>query len=611
MGEAIFGKYRLIAELGHGGMADVFLAVIAGPVGSGFSKLTVIKRLRQNLAEEAEFIEMLVDEARISARLNHPNVVQTNEVGSVGSHYFLAMEYLDGQPLHRIQHRAMQKAKLANDPAHAARRAEAEGGPASTALLAADPFPKAYQYLVIADTLAGLHHAHELADYDGTPLEIVHRDVTPHNVFVTYEGQVKVVDFGIAKAAGRASETRQGVVKGKVRFMAPEQAMGQPVDRRADIYSVGIMLWEAATGRRLWKDLDDLAVVKALVTGNVPTSPRTIDPNVPEAIDRICQKALASDRDERYATAEDFRVDLEQYLAESGQLVNARRKLGACVSELFTDKRAEIRAVIEKQLAAMKSAFTSDVGLVSIPVDTGSSGSLSFPGTSSGAVALSGLSAPVPRAPGSEPATAIQGTGSRPASMPPRRSRTVFAVGAAVLATGAIVLGFRSSSQRAEATPAVAAATVASAPAAPVEAARDVRVKITALPATAKLTLDGAPMTLPYESRLPRDTREHYVRAEAPGFEPQTQTLRFDSDVVVTVALNKVGATAANVTPAAGAGGAAHWTPSPQASRRTPADPTPPATSSAPPVAASAASTAKQPAPKPDIDKGDPWAAGH
>jgi serine/threonine protein kinase len=603
MGEANFGKYRLIAELGHGGMADVFLAVIAGPVGSGFSKLTVIKRLRQNLVEEPEFIEMLVDEARISARLNHPNVVQTNEVGSVGSQYFLAMEYLDGQPLHRVQHRAMQKAKLA---AEAGARAETENGPASTAVLATDPFPKACQYLVIADTLAGLHHAHELADYDGTPLEIVHRDVTPHNVFVTYEGQVKVVDFGIAKAAGRASETRQGVVKGKVRFMAPEQAMGQPVDRRADIYSVGIMLWEAATGRRLWKDLDDLAVVKALVTGNVTTSPRAIEPNVPEAIDRICQKALASDREDRYANAEEFRADIEQYLAESGQLVTARRKLGASVSDLFKDKRAEIRTVIEKQLAAMKSATAMDVGLVSIPADNGSSGSLSFPVKSSGAVALSAPSA------ASEPPTTIQETGARAASLPPRRSAAVFGIGAVALAltAAAVIMGLRSSSSRAEAPPAVAAGP--STPAAPVEAPHDVRVKISAIPATAKLTLDGAPMTLPFESRLPRDTRDHYVRAEAPGFEPQTQTLHFDSDVVVAVALNKIGATAANAPTPPATAATGHWAPPPvQGGRPATIEPAPAAAPNQAPAVTPAQLPAKQAGPKPDIDKGDPWAAGH
>ena len=207
-------------------MADVFLAVQSGPTGSGFQKLMVVKRLRQNLADEPEFVAMLVDEARIAARLNHPNVVQTNEVGELNGQYFIAMEYLDGQPLHRIQHRNAQRQK--------------DGATA--------PFSKDLQYVVLLDVLAGLHHAHELLDYDGTPLQIVHRDMTPHNIFVTYEGQVKVVDFGIARAVGRSAETRQGIIKGKVRYMAPEQAIGHNVDRRADVFAIGIILWEVASG---------------------------------------------------------------------------------------------------------------------------------------------------------------------------------------------------------------------------------------------------------------------------------------------------------------------------------------------------------------------------
>src|SRR5262245_54107302 len=170
-----FGKYRLVAELGHGGMADVYLASLSGPQGLGFSKLVVIKRLRPNLIEDPEFVAMLIDEARIAARLNHPNVVQTIEVGQVGDQYFVAMEFLDGQPLHRIVYRiGKQRTGMSLE----------------------------MQCGILVDVLAGLHHAHELADYDGSPLNVVHRDVTPHNVFVTFDGQVKLVDFGIAKAAG-------------------------------------------------------------------------------------------------------------------------------------------------------------------------------------------------------------------------------------------------------------------------------------------------------------------------------------------------------------------------------------------------------------------------
>jgi len=632
MGEASFGKYRLIAELGHGGMADVFLAVMAGPVGSGFSKLTVIKRLRQNLAEEPEFVEMLVDEARISARLNHPNVVQTNEVGSVGNVYFLAMEYLDGQPFHRIQHRAVQFAQkaaaaAAANAAGSATTSVTEPPPASAAT---DPFPKECQYIVLLDTLAGLHHAHELADYDGTSLQIVHRDVTPHNVFVTYEGQVKVVDFGIAKAAGRASETRQGVVKGKVRYMAPEQAIGQPVDRRADVFSVGVMLWEAVTGRRLWKDMDDLNIVQALVGGNVTSSPRTIDPNVPENLDRICQKALAHNRDDRYASAEEFRLDLEQYLAESGTLVSGRRKLGATVSALFNDKRSEIRAVIEKQLQVLNKRTTSgDFKAVPMPPES-DSGSISMPvlgsGSSSSSSSVS-LSVPDEHA---GPVTSVtdastllhNATGSSSSNGLKRKSGSLksrlpmlTAAGAAAIAIAALALG-RITSAPADARPATATSTSTSA----AETLPDVRVKVTALPATAQITIDGAVVSSAVESHMPRDKRDHLVRVEAPGFDPHVETVRFESDVTMMVTLTKPTAPAAGTSSAvaqsSNVSAAARWVPPPIAKAGAKPDPTTPpttpASAAAPPVVPPPAASAPRKPLKPDIiDKGDPWGGAH
>lgn len=519
MGEATFGKYRLIAELGHGGMADVFLAVIAGPVGSGFTKLTVVKRLRQNLAEEQEFVEMLVDEARISARLNHPNVVQTNEVGSVANQYFLAMEYLDGQPLHRIQHRAMQK--LA--------RAQAEGTPTNpppstadpNAWFETDPFPKDSQYLVILDTLAGLHHAHELADYDGTPLGIVHRDVTPHNVFVTYEGQVKVVDFGIAKAAGRASETRQGVVKGKVRYMAPEQAVGQPVDRRADLFSVGIMLWEAATGRRFWKDMDDLTIVQALVSGNMKTSPREFDPNVPEAIDRICQKALAFNRDDRYATAEDFRIDLEEYLGSIGALTSARRRLSTSVSELFKDKRAEIKRVIEKQLAKLRDAppteSNPDFKPEMIALESGSSGTFQAPPPATPSIPAQAEEGPTSI---TDAATELYTTSKKKPGGGGKLPAIAIAAVLGIAAAGLAVVKVGSANKQ------------------PAKSGEDfVHVSIITNPQNASVTIDGTPLWPPSNAKIPRDKRAHQLRVEAPGYEPEATAVSFESDYTATINL--------------------------------------------------------------------------
>jgi eukaryotic-like serine/threonine-protein kinase len=433
---AVFGKYRLLAELGHGGMADVFLAVQAGPVGSGFSKLTVIKRLRRNLADEPEFVSMLVDEARIAARLNHPNVVQTNEVGEVDQHYFIAMEYLDGQPFHRLQNRAVQRVKNGLGP-----------------LLTKD-----HQYAVLMDALAGLHHAHELVDYDGTKLEIVHRDVTPHNIFVTYEGQVKVVDFGVAKAVGRASETRQGVIKGKVRYMAPEQALGRDVDRRADVFAAGVILWEIAVGRRMWKDKDDVQIVQAIAAGDFPPGPREVDPNVPEAIDRICRNAIRLNPEERYATAEEFRADLEQHLADTGQLVDARRRLPRVVNELFADKRAEIKSIIENQLSLLSAKHSSQLrpvmmGPESMPGSGSSSASSDVVSQALTALEPTALS-PAVMAQGPDSIASAANVASGPtftgvAGEPPPKPRrqAAFVIGALALAAiGALAIGRATSS---------------------------------------------------------------------------------------------------------------------------------------------------------------------
>ncbi len=576
MGEASFGKYQLIAELGHGGMADVFLAVQAGPVGSNFRKLSVIKRLRQNLVEEPEFVEMLIEEARIAARLNHPNVVQTNEVGQVGAQYFIAMEYLDGQPLHRIQHRTLQRTK--------------EGKPA--------PLRQEHQMIIVMDALAGLHHAHDLADYDGSPLQIVHRDVTPQNIFVTYEGQVKVVDFGIAKAAGRASETRQGVVKGKVRYMAPEQAIGQSVDRRADVFSIGIMLWEVAAGRRMWKDVDDLEIVRCLVEGTHPTSPREIDPTCPEALDQICRKALAQNREERYASADEFRADLEQFLADSGKLVDARRKLAPAVIDLFQDKRAEIKGVIEKQLAALDVQASGEFRAVPMPPESVSS-SLHFSQTIS-------RDSVAPKAPLSMPSTAP------PSASSTRHAVTRFATAAIIgaLAAAVAIVAWRFA-------PHGANAQVVQTP------VEQVTARLRAMPEGARIAVDDGPFrATPVELRLPKDDREHRIRVEADGHIPRTELARFNSDVALSVVLQPVPVTAAAAAPNARAGTGAAAPPAPQAAQpnaRVVAAPPPQAPAApAAPVAVEPPHEAPAPPPnempakdkkktKPDLDNGDPW----
>jgi eukaryotic-like serine/threonine-protein kinase len=302
-------------------MSDVFLALMSG--AAGFSKLVVVKRLEPLLAKDAEFLSMFLDEARLAARLNHPNVVQTLEVGFAHERYFLAMEYLDGQPLNRILRKVFQNVDL--------------------------DLPS--QLRILSDTLCGLHYAHELRDFDGTPLEVVHRDVSPQNVFVTYEGQVKVVDFGVAKAAVRTSDSRSGMIKGKIAYMAPEQALGQACDRRADIFSLGIMLWEIAARRRMWKGKSVPQILRELVAGELPQL-GSVAPETHPALLAICARATAHDPDDRFASAAEFRAELdlliEQLEPKSG------RDLGSQLRRLFAEERARVQDLIEHQLGHLR-----------------------------------------------------------------------------------------------------------------------------------------------------------------------------------------------------------------------------------------------------------------
>jgi serine/threonine-protein kinase len=314
--DTTFGKFRLIASLGHGGMADVYLAVVDGRGGGG--ELQVIKWLRQELSGSTGHRAMFLDEARLAVRLDHPNVVQTFEVGEERGEQYLAMEYLEGTPLNRIASRARSK-----------------------------PAPPGVLLRVVADALAGLHHAHELRDHDGSALGIVHSDASPHNIFVTYEGHTKIVDFGIATAAARANEPRSRVLTGKVGYMAPEQARCLPLDRRADVFVLGVVLWEVLAGRKMWDRQSDMEILHRLVDGDLPRL-REVRPDTPEALARICARALAREPADRYASAAEMRREILAYMNEAGLHVSSE-DVGRYVSELFADQQEKIRGVIAQQ----------------------------------------------------------------------------------------------------------------------------------------------------------------------------------------------------------------------------------------------------------------------
>ena len=330
------GKYRIVFPLGQGGTADVFLAVAEGP--SGFQKLVVVKVLRKSLASDADFRQMFLSEARLAARLHHPNVVQTNEVIEVDGAPVLVMEYLDGQPLSQMIVRGRQ------------------GG-----------FTLAMQLRVVADALAGLHAAHELADFDGTPLGVVHRDVSPHNLFVTLEGHAKVLDFGIAKLERSLVETEVGTVKGKLRYMAPEHLAGDRLDRRADVYAAGVILWEAVTGERMWKTASEQEIRARVLAGDLPM-PESIRAGVPAPLARICRRALSRSPADRHATAQQLADELEAAMGELG-LAATHKEIGAAVARLFADVRAETKRAIETKLgrASMSLPLTAVTGTGETP----------------------------------------------------------------------------------------------------------------------------------------------------------------------------------------------------------------------------------------------------
>jgi serine/threonine-protein kinase len=524
--DATFGKYKLLAVLGQGGMADVFLAVLAGPEGLGFSKLVVIKRLRSGLASDPEFVSMLVDEARIAAKLNHPNVIHTHEVGVIQNEYYIAMEYLDGQPLNRIVQRARP------------------GGPVDVNAL-----PLAFRLGIMRDMLAGLHYAHELVDFDGTQLHLVHRDVSPQNVFVTYEGQVKVVDFGIAKARGRATETAQGVVKGKVAYMAPEQAGGQEIDRRADVFGAGVILWELLTGERMWKGVDDVAIIQKLLLDKVQTSPRAVNADVPKGLDAIVKKALARKKTDRYESAQAFQLAIEQYMEAEG-LRCTPRELGEWVGQLFADRRKQTRSLIEAQLSELRAPTASKLRMVELRESGNSGGSSLTPPSAPTGLRLERLDQePVGDDYVSRPDAALarshpgQNAASTTWSGRTRARWAIVGAGALVTAGIAGVAFVRPPAQKKaegitqsastvtpEATPlpSVVVLPTPSVAAAPGE----VHLVLASLTPGTEFSIDDEPKAKgPVALTRTKDDKPHHITASAPGYKPETKTFTFDKDV--------------------------------------------------------------------------------
>jgi len=284
----MLGRYELITRIGEGGMAEVQLALQRGP--AGFEKLVVVKLVHQNLAAQKDFVDMLLEEARMAALLKHPNVVDIYDLGQADGRYFIAMEYLEGEPLLAVLRAGREGKRL---------------DILSTARL-------------IADTAEGLDAAHELRTMGGDPLELVHHDVSLGNIVVLYNGQVKLVDFGVAKASQSVAAPGQPRrVQGKFSYMAPEKLRGHPGDRRSDIWSLGCVLWEALTLKRLFKGGNDNDTMRQVLESEIPV-PSRINGAVLAALDPIVMRALQRDPAKRYPTAKEMAADLEEVLRKEG-----------------------------------------------------------------------------------------------------------------------------------------------------------------------------------------------------------------------------------------------------------------------------------------------------
>jgi serine/threonine-protein kinase len=465
-------------------MAEVYLAVMRSP--GGIDKLVVLKSIRQELASDAEIRRMFLTEARLSARLNHPNVLQVSEVVDDIERPTLIMEYLEGQPLSVVLDQLRK-----------------EAGPAN--LLG-----------VLVEVLTGLEHAHELKDVKGKPLELVHRDVSPQNVFITYDGGVKVLDFGIAKVNTAPSQTRTGIIKGKLAYMPPEQLLGGDVDGRTDVFAVGCLLWDIVAGQRLWSGEQEADVMLALMEGVIPKPSqfREVEPN----LEAIVMKALAPDPERRFPTAAAFREALEAFMKWKGYRPNLR-EFGSRIAELFHEQRQQRAEAVRRAISDAETVLLVDRGQALAP---------QF----------------------SEAATVIRST------PPGARRRWPALVVFVVLSLVAVAVIAPWRHTRAS----VPQTGVVSATPPPVPQAL-VALRVRATPAEVSLELDGVPTPgNPARFVLPKDGGEHVVRAKLPGHPPQERRFLARGDVDMSFTFETASAApsgsaaASSATPAARAG---------------------------------------------------------
>jgi serine/threonine-protein kinase len=521
------GPYQLIAKIGEGGMGTVWLTKLPGP--AGFNKLAVVKELRADLTGSSEFVELFLNEARLAARLTHPNVIHTYGANEDQGRLYIAMEYLDGQPWSQVRHALWSNRSL----------------------------PLALHLKVLADALTGLHYAHELRDYDGTPLQVVHRDMSPQNVFVTYDGLVKVVDFGVARAVtSRRAQERGGtsvrpsaprseapVFVGKIAYSPPEQIRGENVDRRADVFAVGVMLWEALAGRRLMEGQERSEAVRKRALEPAPRI-RDVVASVPRVLSDICDRALALDPHDRYSTAAEFRDAIVSYLNETSPDIDSAQ-LGQLVGNAFRDERSRINGLIERSL--MRSTPTAPPPVESL-IDT------VRPPAPVEHTIRADLSELASVSTLTDDAAIIEASNSVVSSRMPLRDdhRTqrnmLLVVLGVIVGLFVVFLGIRLATQTDEVTvqplPLTPPSTTQTEPSARTPGKStpspsqpgtptEVMLDISAKPARARLYLDGAPLSNPFRGKLKVDGALHILRVAAEGMQTQEKVIQLDGDAAL------------------------------------------------------------------------------
>ena len=394
-----FGKYLLLDRISVGGMAEVFKAKSYGV--EGFEKIIAIKRILPTMGEDRDFIKMFIDEAKIAGQLAHANICQIFELGRIDGSHFIAMEYIWGKDLLQIQNRVRKLKQMM-------------------------PVPMAC--FAIAKVLEGLDYAHRKRDPLGRPLEIVHRDCSPQNVLVSYEGEVKVIDFGIAKATSRNSRTMAGVLKGKFGYMSPEQVRGLPLDRRSDIFALGTMLYECLTGERLFQGETDFSTLEKVRNVDIQP-PRAVNPNIPESVEKVILKALAKDVDDRYQWCSEMLADLQQYLMGQDVVFTAK-SLSSWLKDMFAQEIDRERQQLEQYKRVGRDGLIAGVPAAEAKLDVvehlGEAGAPEGDSTTLGGPSFEEMEAAmnaapdVSQSPGSRKSAASQAPTTPPPSLPGR-----------------------------------------------------------------------------------------------------------------------------------------------------------------------------------------------